>query len=447
MKKIIALFLIVFVFSPYLIFADRVCDGSVEQCLQNMPAGWSWEGIAVKNGNFTDVCAVKLDNGSIRLYGNSPDYPNAVASYISSNGKIFIKENGLRVSSNAFMPYVVKLSNGKFRMYYTAINLPVDNSFGPDSGYKAIVSAISSDGINFEPEDGYRLYYDKNSNFESEGIRGAKILPLRDGGFRMYYLGIDKNGIQRLLSAYSKDGLNWNREKVILEPQSLCSYSKRIWNVAPFSPYANSFYLFFTGEICDDNTHTGGIFLATSKDGLNFTVNHTPILSSYYLKSSFNGDYFNDPINNPQDPSVIMTNEGLKMFFGVYDRNAITNDSAIYSIVYNKINYIKIYYSNSNKILNVGVNVFLNNSFTENWCAVLTPDNNIYFFNGSSWSNKIMHFNDTINHINNFTIIKNLNYENLPKGSYTFYFGSDEINDNQISTNSLIFDYLKINLQ
>ncbi|MCG2739958.1 MAG: hypothetical protein L6300_06925, partial [Syntrophaceae bacterium] len=168
--------------------------------------GWSYEGKLIDEVYLFDVTVVILDDGRYRLYGEASDIGNhTVVSYTSSDGLDFQKEDGYRLTG-AFMPFAVKLADGRFRLYYT------DQAGNPPApGARAIMSATSEDGLNFTVEGGDRLTYN-GSSYESAGIRSAKILQLDNGTYRMYYHGIDGDEHWRVLSATSQNGLNWTRE-------------------------------------------------------------------------------------------------------------------------------------------------------------------------------------------------------------------------------------------
>ncbi|AKM82639.1 TPA: hypothetical protein DD449_01125 [Candidatus Berkelbacteria bacterium] len=128
-------------------------------------------------------------------------------------------------------PYL--LGDGKIRLYY------FDISTTKTEGLKnnAIYSAISTDGINFTEEEGTRFKY--AAIFDPDVIKVGDI-------WRMY-VGTDD---QKVLSATSNNGLNFNYEGIALNQGSI-----------PNVVYENDTYYLFTG----------GIEISTSKDGKTFT--------------------------------------------------------------------------------------------------------------------------------------------------------------------------------
>lgn len=220
------------------------------------------------------------------------------------------------------MPFVVKLPDGRFRLYYTD-----QTGEPPAPGARAIKSAISDDGLNFVIEAGDRLTY-TGISYESSGIRGSKILPLSDGSYRMYYHGIAGDSHWRVLSAVSQDGLSWTRESgVRLDPSDLCDAITRIGNVAPFITSDGVFHLYVSALVCGGSDFTNGIFDCTSTDGLTFTAGSTAVVESYGLQSE-------GTEVTPEDPAVIMTDNGLRMYFAPYGTmGSVISESGIYSII------------------------------------------------------------------------------------------------------------------
>ena len=289
--------------------------------------GWSYEGKLIDEPYLFDVTVVILDDGRYHLYGEASDIGNhTVVSYMSDDGLDFQKEDGYRLTG-AFMPFAVKLADGRFRLYYT------DQSGEPPSpGARAIMSAVSQDGLNFTVEEGDRLTYNGNS-YESAGIRGAKILQLDNGTYRMYYHGIDGDEHWRVLSATSQDGLNWTREAgVRLDPSDLCSYITRIGNVAPLITSDGIFHLYVSTLVCGEDL-ANGIFDTSSADGLTFTAGSTPVIESY-------GSVTEGNEVTPEDPAAIMTDSGIRMYFAPYGtQGSVVPESGIHSVIFNGTSY------------------------------------------------------------------------------------------------------------
>lgn len=295
-------------------------EGGIEEDFTIL-SGWSYEGRRINEPYLFDVNVVRLNDGRYRLYGEASDIGgHTVVSYISDDGLNFQKENGYRLTG-AFMPFAVKLPDGRFRLYFTDQQVIVGQFGG-----RAIMSAISTDGVNFNVENGDRLTYG-GSGHESGGIRGAKILQLGDGSYRMYYHGIDGSVHWRVLSAVSQDGLSWTRENgVRLDPSELCANVTRIGNVAPFMDPDGGFHLYVAAVVYGGGGTAIGIFDAASTNGLTFTTGSAPVVGGYVTE--------NNEVN-PEDPAVITTDNGLRMYFAPYGtQGSVIPESGIYSVLY-----------------------------------------------------------------------------------------------------------------
>jgi hypothetical protein len=121
----------------------------------------------------------------------------------SSNGLTWAKEEGIRVdyggvydSVHAYNPVVVRLPDGRYRMYYC----------GNDGTYWRILSAVSSDGLTWTKEEGIRVDY--GGVYDSQGAVSSDVFKSQDGRpklfpdgrYRMYYQGSDGTH-WRILSA------------------------------------------------------------------------------------------------------------------------------------------------------------------------------------------------------------------------------------------------------
>jgi hypothetical protein len=298
---------------------ETVCRGSIDQCL-NVMCGWKFDGKAVSDTSFMDACVVRLPDGKYRLYGASaniqlPGAYRAIVSWISQDGVTFEPEPGFRlVSPGGFLPHVMTLPDGHYRMYYTDQSVTVGLA-----GARAIQSAISSDGLNFVTEAGDRLAY-LNNEYESDGIKGAVVLALKDGTYRMYY-GAIKDNVGRVLSAVSSDGLNWVREQgVRIDPQILCPANPDIGPGAPFVDSNGIIHQYIWTATCKNQSWKDavvGLFDSTSADGLTFSISPEPVVSGYYRKELYTGKPW-DPQVRADNPPVIMTPEGLRAYLFMY---------------------------------------------------------------------------------------------------------------------------------
>ena len=279
--------------------------------------GWFYEGKRIDAPYLFDVTVVRLDDGRIRLYGEDASVEenggivHNVVSYLSKEGLTFQKEDGFRLLGMGFDPFIVKLPDGTFRLYYT------------DQQAKAIRSARSEDGLDFTLEEGDRLL-SNGSEYERSGVQGPKVIQLSDGTYRMYYSGIDENRHARQLSATSSDGLHWKREEGVRWPDA--------GDGAPYLDPNGMTHLYIGGLRQDGLRWINGFFEITSTDGLHFTLGAAPIIKGY-------GHPFEADEVNPEDPAVIVTDQGLRMYFALYgsigsETRGILPESGIYSVLY-----------------------------------------------------------------------------------------------------------------
>ena len=143
-------------------------------------------------------------SGRLRMYyeccPGSQGVQNSIRSAVSDDGMSWEPEPGDRLlvpGSNIMAPRILFLGDGRLRMYLTQRGV-------------GIVSAISSDGMAFEMEPEPRFPGDV-STFAPDLV----VLP--DGRYRMYLVADasdrppGQGGGQHLVTALSDDGLTWER--------------------------------------------------------------------------------------------------------------------------------------------------------------------------------------------------------------------------------------------
>jgi hypothetical protein len=167
-------------------------------------------------------CVVRIPNGGFRLYytavGPAKPFPlcqGYILSAISKDGLEFCKEPGIRLAPQPALPHlslrliaptVTRCADGLWRMYF--------ESRGPANRPTVICSAVSFDMLNWELEEGIRLQ-------NSGGVGGPRYLSLPDGRCRLYCFtsefgpgGVESG--QRIstsvISAITSDGLNFEFE-------------------------------------------------------------------------------------------------------------------------------------------------------------------------------------------------------------------------------------------
>jgi hypothetical protein len=133
---------------------------------------------------------------------------NLFLSALSVDGEEWTTEPGVRfIATHAADPDMVRLPDGRWRLYYTAGS--VENPWGGGRA-PGIRSVISVDGRNFRPEPGVRAY----------PCSASTTVALKGGGYRMYChtreifngLGPDNDPAAYVISLRSVNGLEFELE-------------------------------------------------------------------------------------------------------------------------------------------------------------------------------------------------------------------------------------------
>ena len=111
--------------------------------------------------------------------------------------ELWVKETGLRIDIGT-SPDVIRFPDGTWRMYYTV--------------EEGIVSAISTNSMDWTKEGGFRLTADPKSKDQAR-IGSPDVFQIGKDKFRMIFEGMDeKQKEHKLFSAVSSDGITWTRE-------------------------------------------------------------------------------------------------------------------------------------------------------------------------------------------------------------------------------------------
>ncbi len=226
---------------------------------EKLPSVWTIEGVVIPGG-YCDAEVVKLPDERYRMYyGLDPrTYPENIniVSAVSSDGLNWTPEPGTRLSEgfNYAMPSVIELLDGRWRMYY--------NSGG-------IQSAVSDDGLNFQTE-GLRL---------ATNLVGPTVIRLDDGTYRMYLqdcgeeVAFPTPPACQIKSAISSDGFNWDMEPGIrLDGTKPPFYGAFISTPSIVKLSDGSFRLYFlAGSEKLDKEGMEGIYSTDSINGLSFS--------------------------------------------------------------------------------------------------------------------------------------------------------------------------------
>ena len=178
--------------------------------------GLSWvpEQVCVQPGGLDDgvwvmsPSVVELASGpyKYRMYyaGSTDRTVVKILSAVSEDGLSWTKEGvvlepgGIYDTVSAADPQVLALPDGRYRMFYT----------GNDGSQRWILSATSSDGLVWTPDDGFRLAAAAAGSIE-ERIASPELFEFPDG-WRMFYGGFEADppgwgptGVDRIFSAAS----------------------------------------------------------------------------------------------------------------------------------------------------------------------------------------------------------------------------------------------------
>jgi hypothetical protein len=181
--------------------------------------------------------------------------------------KNWLKEAGARIEgsrdldrSKVQAPCIVRAPEGGYRLFYTAVGR--EKPFADCQGY--ILSAVSEDGLRFEPEPGIRVAPDPDIDHMALRVLAPSLTQLPDGRWRMYFEGRGRadrpTGIG---SAISDDQLNWTVEPGIRLDGGV--------GAPRFLPLNSGGRLFvFRSEVADGKRVGTPVVSAITSDGLSF---------------------------------------------------------------------------------------------------------------------------------------------------------------------------------
>jgi hypothetical protein len=179
----------------------------------------------------------------------------------------------------------LSLPSGGFRMYY---------GFGPNSLPNTLYSATSRDGLTWTSDPGTRIVLNS--------IAVPKVTALLTGGYRVYYT--TSGGPTGIASATSADGLTFT-----LDPNLRLSPTATYILVDPNVVISGSTYLMSATQMPvsqgkPTQAYTS-IWLASSTDGLNWTLAANPIVV--------------DASGSPVDSSFVpLANGAFRIYYGLF---------------------------------------------------------------------------------------------------------------------------------
>ncbi len=148
-----------------------------------------------------------------------------ILSAHSTDGLIWEKENGLRIDTGGshgcemvYYPYAVAAPEGGYRLFYYG-------SFFKEGRWSGgILSALSSDGLNWHEERGMRL--SPGNTYDLLHCQSPCVIAHREREYILYYTGIAEEGVGKILSAHSEDQYHWMKEeRVLISPEHIDSCS------------------------------------------------------------------------------------------------------------------------------------------------------------------------------------------------------------------------------
>jgi hypothetical protein len=240
-----------------------------------------------------DTSATLLPDGRVRMYifGQGRGVVSAVS--LAPDGAAFVAEAGSRLPDGSGMPRVVVSPTGGWRLYFT-------------SG-EGIRSAVSTDGLNFTVEEGFRITAEMAgfAGTTAGAASGATVIRLADGRYRMYFSDLprpgDPPGGHYIKSAVSPDQLQWTMEEgVRVGPGAPALTESAEHPFALVNPDGSTtlYYGKFGGP---GAASVEGVYHSTSADGLTFET------------ETYDVFFGNDP------DAVRLADGTLVMYYGQFD--------------------------------------------------------------------------------------------------------------------------------
>ena len=175
-----------------------------------------------------------------------------------------VRIQGSRPEDNAKLlaPCIAHKPDGGYRMIYTAVG-PA-KPFDACQGY--LLSAVSDDGLHFEPEPGIRLAPREELPHLCIRALCADIVELEDGRWRIYFEARGGRQPYVVCSAISSDMLHWELEEGIrLQPPGGAGGPRYL-----SLPDGRSRLYYCTAPKLADGSSAKSVASAVSDDGLHF---------------------------------------------------------------------------------------------------------------------------------------------------------------------------------
>jgi len=258
---------------------------------------WETGGLAAA-GNFADADVIALGDGQYRLYYSlEPEvagFNGQVYSALSTDGKKWVQEEGTRIERATF-PSILKLSDGRFRMYYQSAG--------------TIKSAVSADGLSWSEEPGTRIDTTNTVGLTLTNVGAPTVEKIGEeyvivyfGAINEKYTGaglVPNNETHPLLWATSADGLTFEKKGIALDSRNS---ELKGWMDGPelVAWEDGEVRLYFWGYV--------GIYYSTFADE-KFS---DPVLTL----AAPNPDNSLFPAKPPADPTLVKIGETWFMYYG-----------------------------------------------------------------------------------------------------------------------------------
>ena len=184
-------------------------------------------------------------------------------------------------------PSLIRLKDGRYRLYLQAREIGLQGK-GKGEGVD-IISLISTDGIQWDAEQGIRIQHGSPTDVDSEAGEPGVYLGLDNRYYMAYtgrYMGVNKRGdsqkMHRVVFAVSDDGLNWAKlNQYYADPQNINDFASS----ADVNVVNGRYVIYYTGQ--------RNIIRATSQDGLKWVRQEIAIRAGHdSTMVKYDGTYY-----------------------------------------------------------------------------------------------------------------------------------------------------------
>ncbi len=274
------------------------------------------KGVAAISGTFADASVLKINDTTWRMYYSiQPEVKGnnfEVYSSTSTDGKTWTKEAGTRKTMATF-PNVVKLADGRYRMYFQSASV--------------LKSAISSDGLTFKDEAGTRIDKSNPDNLAFDNVAAPTVLVLDDGTYMMVYRGTmnvryaedtPNATTQVLLWATSSDGLTFTKKGMAVDSRYKTLNGQMDgpdlvkWDDGKLRVYATTYTGIYMFKFDGSKFDTGALAYTTSST---LSASNKPTAPTPGAPGSTPAE----PAQVPGDPTLAKIGDTWYMYYGQKD--------------------------------------------------------------------------------------------------------------------------------